>query len=192
MKLYTRTGDDGTTGLYGGQRVAKNSLRVEAYGTVDEVNSHLGLAAAACSFDDMSERLSLLMHRLFELGADLCTPIDSKTKKQVRIDARHVQEMERLIDESSSRVEPLKYFVLPGGSELAARLHVARCVSRRAERAVITLAESEPINAETIHFLNRLSDLLFALAREANARSSISDVPWQPESAPPPTGPEST
>lgn len=181
MRIYTRTGDDGTTGLYGGQRTTKDALRVEAYGTVDELNSQLGLAAAACDFDEISAMLATLQPRLFDLGADLCTPLDAATAKQVRITPRHVDELEKLIDAMHEPLAPLKTFVLPGGSELAARLHVARTVARRAERLIVALAATEPVGEGVVPYINRVSDLLFAAARRANQLAGVDDVPWTSE-----------
>jgi len=183
MKLYTRHGDDGTTGLFGGQRVPKDDPRVEAYGTVDELNSLIGLAV--CSVDDDDNLLAMLesiQHRLFEIGADLSTPrkpAESATQGYVpRIDEDRIVELERWIDRVCEGLSEMKTFILPGGTELAARLHVARAVCRRAERLCVTLSKTEPIGDTVIIYLNRLSDLLFALARRANHRACIADVPW--------------
>lgn len=181
MRIYTRTGDDGTTGLYGGQRTTKDALRVMAYGTVDELNSQLGLAAAGCEFDELSKVIATLQPRLFDLGADLCTPIDAHAPKQVRITPRHVEELEKLIDATHEPLEPLTTFVLPGGSELAARLHVARTVARRAERLIVALAHQEPVGEGVVPYINRVSDLLFAAARRANQLVGVEDVPWTAE-----------
>lgn len=177
MKLYTRTGDDGTTGLFGGQRTTKDSLRVEAYGTVDELNSALGLAAVNAPAE-IAGVIAPLQSRLFDLGADLCTPLDAKVKRSVRITAAHVTELEGLIDHASSQLPPLKSFILPGGCETAARLHLARTISRRAERLIVALSRSEPISGDVIPYINRVSDLLFALARWANVLAKVDDVPW--------------
>ncbi len=171
VKLYTRTGDDGTTGLHGGDRVRKDGPRVEALGAVDELNAHLGLARAACDHDELDGVLGVLQNRLFDLGADLASPGVAGVP---RIDASHFQEAESQIDQLSQPLEPLKNFILPGGSELASRLHVARGVCRRAERLCVTLGGVEPV----VIYLNRLSDLLFAMARRANQLAGICDVPW--------------
>jgi len=185
MKLYTRTGDDGTTGLYGGGRVMKHHPRIEAYGTVDELNSWLGLSAAACSVDNPVEArlrdiLLQLQSRLFDLGADLATPAGAPTEARVqRIGERHITESERFIDEVDEKNEAIRTFILPGGSELASRLHVARTVCRRAERLLVSLHGDEPIGGEPIRYLNRIGDLLFAMARRANAVRGVADVPWQ-------------
>ncbi|MHC5112955.1 MAG: cob(I)yrinic acid a,c-diamide adenosyltransferase [Planctomycetota bacterium] len=186
MKLYTRTGDDGSTGLFGGDRVAKDHPRVEAYGTVDELNATVGLAAAAVApgapaMDRFAAIFAQLQSRLFDLGADLATPADSKhADKVARIEAAHVAEAEAWIDEVDGGNEPMTHFVLPGGSDLAARLHLARTVCRRAERQLVALARSEAITPETIVYLNRVSDLLFAMARRANRELGVGDVSWIP------------
>lgn len=196
MKLYTRTGDDGTTGLFGGGRVSKDHPRVEAYGTVDELNAALGLAAACVadlhrsrtSTTDMVILASLLLSifselqsRLFDIGADLATPEGSKQEAKIlRISEEHVAEAERWIDEIDGGNAPMKSFVLPGGSELAARLHLARTVCRRAERLMIHLSHSEPVSAGAIVYINRVSDLLFAMARRVNKELGAPDVPWVP------------
>jgi cob(I)alamin adenosyltransferase len=186
MKLYTRTGDDGTTGLFGGDRVGKDDPRVEAYGTVDELNAALGLAAAACASDRpgqirLSEIIAELQSRLFDLGADLATPQTSKHRtKIVPIDAKDVSTVEAWIDEIEAGNEPMRSFILPGGTEPAARLHAARTVCRRAERRVISLARIESINEELVKYLNRVGDLLFAMARRANAEAGVDDIPWRP------------
>ncbi len=187
MKLYTRTGDDGSTGLFGGPRVAKDHPRIEAYGTVDELNASMGMCVSACdprvaAHARMREILVALQSRLFDLGADLATPTgaaDTAARRGVRIEARHVAEAEGFIDEVDGQNDAIRVFVLPGGCELSSRLHVARTVCRRAERLVIALARGETVGAEAIHLLNRVSDLLFAMARLANKSSGIADVEWR-------------
>lgn len=190
MKLYTRTGDDGTTGLFGGDRVSKNHPRVEAYGTVDELNAAVGFATAAYASapahgcENLDRMLAILTHlqsRLFDIGADLATPEDSRHKdKSVAISDLAVTEIEGWIDEVDEVNAEMTAFVLPGGSELAARLHLARTICRRAERCVIQLSSSgNDINPLTIVYLNRLSDLLFAMSRRANAELGIEDVKWE-------------
>jgi len=177
MKLYTKTGDDGTTSLFGGQRVDKDHLRVEAYGTVDELNSIVGVARAACDFDDLNEILTSIQNRLFELGADLATPGEGDDLVP-RIGETQITELEQWIDRCSEATPELKSFVLPGGAELAARLHQARTVSRRAERVCLKLHREESIGQPVMVYLNRLSDLLFAMARRANHLTGVADVPW--------------
>jgi len=184
MKLYTRTGDDGTTGLFGGGRVAKDDPRVEAYGTVDELNAAIGLARCvtgppAPAFVD--EILAELQARLFDLGADLATPPGGPHKAKVtRISSDLAARAERWIDRVDEQNAPMRTFVLPGGTELAARLHLARTVARRAERLTVRAAREQPLNEQAIVFLNRVSDLLFAMARLANRAADVADVPWIP------------
>jgi cob(I)alamin adenosyltransferase len=185
VKLYTRTGDDGTTGLFSGARVSKDHPRIEAYGTVDELNSHLGLAAAACGEHRFERRLREIVgeiqSRLFDIGADLATPEGARNEAKImRLDDRHVEEAERWIDEIDGSNAPMRHFVMPGGTELAARLHVARCVCRRAERLMVTLNHAEPVTPAAIRYVNRISDLLFAAARRANKEAGVVDLPWIP------------
>ena len=194
MKLYTRTGDDGTTGRFGGERVEKDARCVEASGTVDELNCHVGLALAACGDDELTQALTSVQQRLFELGADLAAPRPAgaeQTRQAPRIESEHITEIERLIDEACAPLAPLRTFILPGGCELAARLHVARAVCRRAERCCVALQREEPVNPLTVVYLNRLSDLLFALARQANQLAGVPDTPWPPGSPGTPGSPES-
>jgi len=180
MKIYTRTGDDGTTGLYGGERVAKDDLRVETYGTVDELNAALGWAACECDSAELSGILRRVQEMMFELGADLCTPRDITSDRQpVRITDGHVSELEAFIDRTWAPLEPMKSFVLPGGSELAARLHIARTIARRAERLAVALDRLAGLENAVIRVLNRVSDLLFAMARRANQLSGVADIPWK-------------
>lgn len=178
VKLYTRHGDDGTTGLFGGQRVAKDALRVEAFGTVDELNSALGLAAAACRHEELSRIISIVQPQLFDIGANLCTPLEANRQHIPAVTDEHVSALEAAIDAMCAPLEPMRTFILPGGSELAARLHVSRCVCRRAERIIVTLARQETIDALIVPYMNRLSDLLFAMARRANQLEGVEDVPW--------------
>lgn len=179
MKLYTRRGDQGRTQLFGGQDVGKDDLRVEAYGTVDELNSVLGVALAACTFDELRTVLLELQSRLFEVGADLATPGDPAEPSAVqRVGAEQVTQAEGWIDACSDATTPMRYFVLPGGTALSAQLHVARTVCRRAERRVVALAAHEPVNEQVIIYLNRLSDLFFAMARRANQLAGVDDIPW--------------
>jgi cob(I)alamin adenosyltransferase len=177
MKIYTKTGDKGETGLYGGERVAKDSLRVSAYGTVDEANSAIGIARAHLSDEEIDKDLAHLQNALFDVGADLATPNDSKYRKNVSpIDEQDVDYLEQLIDRYDNT--PLTNFILPGGHPSSAALHLARTIARRAEREVITLKREEQINEHVAVFLNRLSDLLFVMARVVNARVGISEVKW--------------
>jgi cob(I)alamin adenosyltransferase len=180
MKLYTKTGDDGTTGLFGGGRVAKASARVEAYGTVDEINAVLGVVRATGLPPALDAILAPVQDDLFALGAELaCLPGKEGKLGMTPLGATDILRLERAIDEADGVCPPLKSFVLPGGSPQAAALHVARTVCRRAERAVLRLDDA-PARPDLVVYLNRLSDLLFALARWANVLAAIPDVPWQP------------
>jgi cob(I)alamin adenosyltransferase len=180
VKLYTKTGDDGTTGLFGGGRVAKTSARVAAYGTVDETNAAIGIARATRLDAGIDGVLELVQRDLFTVGAELaCVPGRESKLGMPLIDQADIERVERAIDEAESACAPLKTFVLPGGSPQAAALHMARTISRRAERGVLALDDA-PARAEVLVYLNRLSDLLFALARKANVVAGVSDVPWAP------------
>ena len=191
MKLYTRTGDDGTTGLFSGARVSKDHPRIEAYGTVDELNAVLGLVLAACdrthAFEQrVHEVVSVLQSRLFDIGADLATPEGAKQQARIhRIDDEDVAEAEGWIDEMEAANPPLRSFVMPAGTELAARLHLARTVCRRAERTIISLGSIEPVGEPLLRYMNRLSDLFFAMARRANHERGIPDAPWTPKKSVP-------
>lgn len=185
MKIYTRQGDQGQTGLFDGTRVSKDDLRIEAYGTVDELNSVLGTAIASCGDHTLQTLLLNIQHQLFDLGADLATPLKSTNARRVRrIMAADTEFLEKQIDLATSRLPPLKEFVLPGGAMSAAQLHVARTVCRRAERRLVTLMQREKLDPQPLIYLNRLSDLLFTLARLANHLHGVPDVPWQPGSEP--------
>ncbi len=178
-KVYTRTGDDGTTGLIGGQRVSKDTLRVAAYGTVDETSSHIGVAVAAGLVEHLVEPARRIQNDLFHLGSDLAITEEDKERFSVpQIEERHVVFLERLMDELSVELEPLENFILPGGCPSAAHLHVARAVCRRAERETVALARLEGVGPWTVKYLNRLSDTLFVMARYENHRRGVSDVLW--------------
>ena len=181
LKIYTRTGDAGSTGLFGGGRVEKDDPRVEAYGEVDELNAVLGMARAVEMMPRIDEVLVPIQRDLFSLGALLATPDREKMKQQLakaRIDDARVAELEQLIDEGEAELEPLKAFILPGGTPKAAALHVARTVCRRAERRVVALQREVELPQLVIIYLNRLSDLLFVLARVANRRAGAGEVTW--------------
>ena len=180
-KIYTRGGDKGMTSLGNGSRLAKQSLRVCAIGDVDEANSTIGLARVAAEEigADMAGALSRIQNDLFDFGADIATPGDDPADGALRIQMSQVDRLEREIDAVNEALEPLTSFVLPGGTDLAARLHLARTVTRRAERSIMALADTEPVNAQALAFINRLSDLVFVLARHANCRGR-KDVLWQP------------
>jgi cob(I)alamin adenosyltransferase len=175
VKIYTKTGDTGETGLWGGFRVSKDALRVHAYGAVDELNAAVGVARASNHDEDLDVVLGMLQEQLFVVGADLASPNDSPHIP--RIGEADIEELERQIDALELELTPLQQFILPGGGIAAASLHSARTVCRRAERWAVSLGRSETIN-ELVRYLNRLSDLLFVLARVANARSGITDIPW--------------
>jgi cob(I)alamin adenosyltransferase len=179
MKIYTKTGDDGTTGLFGAGRVSKNSLRIEAYGTVDELNSVIGILTTQPEADYFATMLQDIQKILFVLGADLATPLESKTTYNIpRIEEIDVKKLESLIDSEELHLPPLERFILPGGSATSAFFQQARTVCRRAERRVVALAQTEKIGEFDIQFLNRLSDLFFVLARRANQLAGIKDVEW--------------
>lgn len=188
MKVYTRTGDDGTTALFGGGRVPKDDLRVAAYGSVDEANSALGLARASLASEPegsplraLDDDLQALQALLFDLGADLATPLGTKARSHVTpVDAADVERLEGLIDAYSEELAPLRSFVLPAGTPAAAALHLARSVVRRAERDTLALSRRDEVNPQALVVLNRLSDLLFTLARVANVRAGVEEVRWTP------------
>ncbi len=178
-RIYTKTGDDGTTALFGGQRVGKDDLRIQSYGTVDELNAVIGIALTAEMSDELRAQLLAVSSELFTLGADLATPLDPPPSYAIpRIQAEHVQHLERLIDAHDAVLEQLKQFILPGGSAAAAHLHLARTVCRRAERLVVALARHEDLGPNVVTYLNRLSDYLFTVARRANHDLGLPDVPW--------------
>ncbi|MFZ4828039.1 MAG: cob(I)yrinic acid a,c-diamide adenosyltransferase [Phototrophicaceae bacterium] len=176
MKIYTKTGDQGMTALFHGGRVSKTHPRVEAYGTVDELNSALGVARALQPHAD--EWLHHIQVELFSLGADLATPLDAEASWLVRLPTQATDWLEERIDEMSATLPPLTNFILPGGCMVAAQLHVARTICRRAERLTVELSEAEPINPQAIIYLNRLSDFLFTLARYENAHAQINEEKW--------------
>ena len=178
MKIYTRTGDKGETSLFGGQRVSKDALRVEAYGGVDELNALLGLVATETKEPTVRETLVSIQDRLFVLGAELATPSSSTPSTIPRIGDADIEVLERHIDSADAVLPPLTTFVLPGGTPEAARLHISRTVCRRAERDCVRLARVEEVNPTVLIYLNRLSDLLFVLARWVNQRAGVLEVPW--------------
>jgi len=178
VKIYTRTGDGGMTGLFGGRRVGKDSARIEAYGTVDELNAQLGLARAMSGSEELSGRITRIQNDLFVLGADLATPLDMTKAAIERIGQKHIDRLETAIDELEAQLEPIRFFILPGGHPAAAQLHVSRTICRRAERCVVHLAAMEEINDANVRYINRLSDYLFVLARFANHISGQNDIRW--------------
>jgi cob(I)alamin adenosyltransferase len=179
MKIYTKTGDKGDTSLFGGQRVPKDALRIEAYGTVDELNSVLGIVRADNGDQEIDAILEHVQNELFELGADLATPRSLEKRQVKRIEMKDVQELEKILDRLEEHLKPLRKFILPGGSPVAARIHFARTVCRRAERIIVRLSRNEDIGEAVIIYLNRLSDLLFVLARYANHKADITEVKWR-------------
>lgn len=176
MKLYTRTGDRGETGLIGGKRVAKSDPRVACYGDVDELNAAIGLAASACDYGEWVSRLRTIQGDLFILGTQLATWPGREPEHQ--IDQPRITQLESWLDELTASVPPLINFVLPGGCELASRFHLARTICRRAERAVVELAAVASVEPLAVVYLNRLSDLLFAFALAANARANVPNIDW--------------
>jgi len=181
IRIYTKTGDDGTTGLFGGSRVSKADLRIEAYGTVDELNAIVGVVRTCPLPPALEQQLGTISADLFTLGADLATPLDPPPVYAIpRITEEHVKQLEGWIDEYDAQLEPLKTFILPGGTPAAAHLHVARTICRRAERRTVSLAAQEDVGTAVLHYLNRLSDYLFTASRAANAHAGVSDVAWKP------------
>jgi cob(I)alamin adenosyltransferase len=181
VKIYTRTGDEGETGLFGGGRVRKSDPRVAAYGDVDELNSALGVARAAPPAELFDDLLATIQRDLFSLGGHLATPDPGKVRKaleKAELDQDRIAEFERAMDQADVELVPLKAFVLPAGSPKAAALHLARTVCRRAERSVVSLSDQAPVPGLFLVYLNRLSDLLFTLARLANHRAGTGDVTW--------------
>ncbi len=181
MKIYTRTGDEGETGLFGGGRVGKDHVRVAAYGDVDELNSVLGLVRATTPEDFQAELLESIQRDLFSIGGQLATPDPSKVAaalEKAALSERRVAILEQAIDDATRELPPLRAFVLPGGTPKAAALHLARTTCRRAERGVVRLAREQAVHPLFVVYLNRLSDLLFTLARLANHRAGLPDVTW--------------
>ncbi|MFC2103240.1 cob(I)yrinic acid a,c-diamide adenosyltransferase [Bacteroidota bacterium] len=180
MKIYTKTGDNGETGLFGGERVSKNSSRIEAYGTIDELNAFIGLAITEIIDDSLKVLLNEIQNQLFTIGSDLATPDNEKNEKLgiKRTPEEFHLGIEKGIDKYEEKLEQLKNFILPGGSKSAAHLHICRTITRRAERQVVALKSREKIGENIVIFLNRLSDLFFVLARYENAVSGTPDVKW--------------
>ena len=179
MKIYTKKGDTGNTSLFGGQQVSKNSIRINSYGTVDELNSVLGMASSHKISSATKEMLDIVQAQLFVLGADLATPISANARIS-RISENEIEYLEKCIDSMEEQLPPLKNFILPGGSQAGAVLHSARTVCRRAERLTVDCSNEEEISSLTIKYLNRLSDFLFVLARFENYKAGVSETPWIP------------
>lgn len=184
MKIYTKTGDKGETGLFGGERVSKDSPRISAYGTIDELNSFIGYAITEVNDKSVKENLAKIQNYLFTIGADLATPDNDKNVKLKiqRTPESFYKEIEKMIDEYDSQLEELRNFILPGGSKSSALLHICRTVCRRAEREAVVLKKSVTIGDNIVIFLNRLSDLFFVLSRFENKVSGYPDTIWNPKS----------
>jgi cob(I)alamin adenosyltransferase len=184
-RIYTKMGDKGETHLAGGQRVPKDSLRIECYGTVDELNAFVGMAcvSAAASVPPLATMLQRVQHELFNLGSILATRPEDVHPKQARITSSEIEQLEREIDAANAELAPLRSFVLPGGSRLNTELHACRTICRRAERVAVSLAREEPVPPEAVQYLNRLSDALFVWSRWANHALGIKEVLWEPNQA---------
>lgn len=186
MKIYTKTGDTGETSLYGGVRVSKASARVEAYGTIDELNAFLGLAKSQINDETISAQLGRIQYNLFTLGAEVATPVEKltlangKPRLELTIQVKDIVELENLMDEMEAQLEPLRHFILPAGGRSTAALHVARTVCRRAERNLVYLNETEKMRPELVTYLNRLSDFLFVLARFEAKMNGETEEYWNP------------
>tara|TARA_R110000787_G_scaffold234375_3_gene341251 strand:+ start:7145 stop:7717 length:573 start_codon:yes stop_codon:yes gene_type:complete len=188
MKIYTKTGDKGTTALFGGTRVPKHHLRIESYGTIDELNSYIGLVKDQAINEETKNVLIKIQHDLFTLGSMLATPVDKKTLKSgkerlniPKIDTESILYLEDQIDEMNTKLPQMTHFILPGGHTTVSFCHIARCVCRRAERLSVSLSEEEEINPDVLRYLNRLSDYLFVLARKLSQDLSAQEVKWIPE-----------
>ncbi len=180
MKIYTKTGDDGTTGLFGGHRVSKDNTRIEAYGTVDELNSNIGYLKSTFRHAEFDSFLESIQSKLFTIGSQLATP--DKSKLSVKpISNEDINRIEQEIDKLNTQVEPLRNFILPGGSSSSAYCQIVRTVCRRAERRVVTLHQQIEVDYEIMHFLNRLSDYFFVLARVLNKQDGREDIAWLPK-----------
>lgn len=180
-RIYTKVGDKGETYLLGGKRVSKDTQRVIAYGTLDELNASLGLAASAIKDKQTTNTIQRIQNTLFDIGAELANPRQKgkNTNRFVKLDQSKMTELEKIIDQVDSRLKPISNFILPGGAEGSSRLHFARAITRRAERQVVKLSKKESVNPNTVAYLNRLSDLLFVLARNQNRQENIQDTPWE-------------
>ncbi len=181
MKIYTKTGDEGFTGLFGGERVSKDSARIETYGTIDELNSFIGLAVTEIKNEEIKKLLLKLQNQLFIVGSDLATPIEEKNKKYniTRVTKEFYLDLEKEIDYFDAKLDPLKNFILPGGTKGAALLHVCRSICRRAERQIVALKREVNIGDNILIFVNRISDLFFVLARYENHSSNVGDTKWE-------------
>lgn len=178
MRIYTKTGDDGTTGLYGGSRRSKASVRIDSYGTIDELNSLIGVIRTMTNDGEIQSILAILQDQLFTVGADLASPAENKSSSELRVDEKMISCLERYIDTLEQLLPGLKNFILPHGDAVSSMLHLSRAVCRRAERLIVRLSQEENINLNIIIYVNRLSDLLFVLARTANRKAGREDTPW--------------
>lgn len=181
MKVYTKKGDDGTTGLIGGTRVSKDDIRIEAYGTVDELNSWIGLVRDQAPLLDRKAELIVIQETLFSIGSHLAADPEKNRMQLPEIEACKIGDLEKSIDLMEEALAPMKNFVLPGGNETVSQIHITRCVSRRAERRVISLANTTQIDPLIIGYLNRLSDYLFVLSRRINLSQEGEEIPWTPK-----------
>jgi len=179
MKIYTKTGDNGKTSLFGGQRVSKDAQRIEAYGCVDELNSHIGVVRSLKPPHEIERILDRVQRELFVLGTDLATPVTRPPQKIDRIETRHIEQLEKDIDRLDSALDSLQQFILPGGSHVSAELHVARTVCRRAERRIVQLSKNGGTGTTPVVYTNRLSDLLFVAARFVNKKEGAEDTKWE-------------
>lgn len=182
MKIYTKTGDKGTTSLFDGTRVSKNHPRLEAYGTLDELNSTIGVASSFCNSEEIKNILIRIQEEIFSLGAILATPVESGDKKKAitKVNPEFITRFENEIDLFNDKIPPMRVFILPGGSKGASYLHLTRTVARRCERLAISLREEVEFDDNLIIYLNRLSDLLFILARYENVVNKVEDIKWEP------------
>ena len=179
MKIYTKTGDDGKTSLFGGKRVDKDNLRIEAYGTIDELNSVIGIVLTDNVSEKTSKILNLIQNSLFVIGSELASPSDVESKAITPVTEEDIRILENYIDEIDTDLSPLKNFILPGGTKSASLLHFARTVCRRAERRIVEIDKVEKINQKIIVYINRLSDLLFVIARYENHVASSPEIEWK-------------
>jgi cob(I)alamin adenosyltransferase len=180
MKIYTKKGDSGTTGLIGGTRLPKHHIRIESYGNVDELNSYLGLIRDLNSNPDIGEQLLEIQDRLFTIGSHLAADPEKNSMKLPEITTGDITNLENWIDAMDSTLEPMKSFVLPGGNPLVSHTHIARCVCRRAERSIVHLAENEQVDTIILGYMNRLSDYLFMLSRKLSSELRATETPWKP------------
>jgi len=180
MKIYTKTGDKGDTSLFGGNRVPKNNIRIEAYGTVDELNASLGVVVSETLSEEVAKSIKKIQNDLFIVGGDLATPFSELKVKIQRTTETMISFLENEIDLYDSKIEELKSFILPGGVKTSSLLHLSRTICRRAERRAVELAKVEQINVEIVKYLNRLSDLLFIFARFENFNNNVPDIEWEP------------